>query len=251
MYSLALAPGAAEREHGQIGGGHPVTTSAHCARSSGAAPVALLAPLLPQAVERREHVVEADRLAPRDRPARVVQAELSPASTSSGEPRPRRPRTRPRSRAGRRSGPSTRPGASPTHSVWKPRLREEALGRLGVRAWVLGSRVSSTSRALSSGGSRWKPTAPGSPRAARLRRAHSTSRRRPAERAGSRGAGPRRRSARPAPALAAASIAGRRARARAAPSASAPPPSMATRAPSPPPGSSGSGSSGRWTPSSP
>src|SRR2546423_4393393 len=40
--------------------------------------VALLTPLLPQAVDRREDAVEADRRAPGERAARVAHAELEP-----------------------------------------------------------------------------------------------------------------------------------------------------------------------------
>src|SRR6266550_640219 len=40
--------------------------------------VALLAPLLPQAVDRPKHAVEADRSAPGERAARVAHAELEP-----------------------------------------------------------------------------------------------------------------------------------------------------------------------------
>ena len=56
--------------------------------------------------------------------------------------------------------PSTRPGASPTHAVRRPRAAKKASTRSAASGAVPCPRVSSTSVAASSGGRAWKPTAP-------------------------------------------------------------------------------------------
>ena len=83
--------------------------------------------------------------------------------------------------------PSTSPGASPTHSAWKPSAAKNRCAASAAESGVEGRRVSSTSRQSSSGGSRWKPTACGSPRAASDRSAQSSDQRRPPRAAERRG----------------------------------------------------------------
>ena len=183
MYSLALTPGrpSASTVRSAVAISLSLAVPLPAAQQRRRA-VALLAPLVPEAVDHGEHVVEADRLAPGHRSARVVEAEREPGVHVVGgadaladregrlvheladdpaehEARARRPPTR-------RASPSA---------------REERLGRLGGDASAcVGSRVSSTRRTCSSGGRRWKPTAPGSPargEASGRRRARAAARR--------------------------------------------------------------------------
>ncbi len=117
-------------------------------------------------------MVEADRLAPRHRPARMGEPEGQPGvHVRRPSPRPRRSRRPPRSRAGSRSGRArARARPPPTRSRTRA-VSKHSSTAVAANSWVVGSRVSSTSCAS---GRRWKPTAPGSPRAARLPEAHRT-----------------------------------------------------------------------------
>ncbi len=117
-------------------------------------PVALLAVLLAERFEHRQNVVQADRIGPLE------------AGRADGSARaPCRGRCRARCRRLRRSAnadslitwhtirPSTRPGASPTHSTCLPSAAKKRSARPAASGEELSPRVSSTSRALSNGGS--------------------------------------------------------------------------------------------------
>ena len=129
-------------------------------------PVALLAALGPEPVEHGH--ARARTRSPR--PTRSARAggrgrARAPRPRPPRSRRPRRPRTRASFTSWQTIRPSTRPGASSTHSAWKPSRAKKPSAASAANAWVPGPRVSSTS-AASSGGSSAKPTAPGSPRAA-------------------------------------------------------------------------------------
>ena len=82
MYSPARRVVPTQGDDGQVGGGHqPAASSSddperHRAPQQRRGAVALLAPLGPQGLDRHQHLLEADRLAPLHRPPGVVEAQL-------------------------------------------------------------------------------------------------------------------------------------------------------------------------------
>ena len=103
---------------------------------------------------------------------------MRPASTSSAEPTPSPMANAASFTSWQTIRPSTRPGASATHSCGGRASREEASAASVGGGGGAGEPGELHEASSSSGGRRWNPHGSASPRAARLRSAHSTDERR-------------------------------------------------------------------------
>ena len=202
------------------------------------------------AVEHREDVLGADRLAPRERAARMVEAEHHPDvdvlaradALADGE-------ARLVDELGHDAPEHEARRVAATHTVRRPSAAKSSSTRSAAGGAVPGPRVSSTSGEPSSGGSTWKPTAPPPPSRRVQRAVRAQQRDGPALQRRALGIGAavdqQPRDLALGLVLVARVEAGRARPARAAPGRRRPRPRRPRAGPSPPPGAGGAGSSAR------